>query len=325
MAESIAETPSIAELARRLAAVEQENRALRQRIGAVEGRKAAPSAKPQAAKYIGADVPERRAATSSLREAFASAGLVYSWSGFYGGLHAGAGLSQNDWSNLGLMCFQGTCLNPSAPAVGGSGLGAGPLGGVQAGYNWQIQRWVIGIDSNYSFADLKTDTQSNRQDFLLASPQVFTSTGMESLSTRIVGLGTLGARLGYAPEWLDGLLLFGKAGGAYARTDVSESNNLQYIRCFRGTSCSNAIGYTGVAASTVDSWGWFAGLGGEYALTHHWSASVEYDYLDFGTKSVTLQGSQCETVNGFCGDWSRTADLSQKVHLVKFGLNYHLH
>ena len=35
-----------------------------------------------------------------------------------------------------------------------------------------------------------------------------------------------------------------------------------------------------------------AGAGHEFGLLDNWSAKVEYDYLDLGSKSVTLIGSQ---------------------------------
>ena len=37
--------------------------------------------------------------------------------------------------------------------------------------------------------------------------------------------------------------------------------------------------------------GWTVGTGIEYALWNSWSVKVEYDYLDFGTRNVAINGS----------------------------------
>jgi len=81
----------------------------------------------------------------------------------WGGLYIGGDLGGYDSSQNGKT----TALpDPGfgAPAVVGAGLAgfgilptthnlgaSGLLGGVYGGYNWQIAKWVIGLESNYSF------------------------------------------------------------------------------------------------------------------------------------------------------------------------------
>jgi outer membrane immunogenic protein len=55
----------------------------------------------------------------------------YDWTGWYGGVHAGAG-----WLTSGLTTEE-------------SGSGVGWLGGVQVGGNWQWRQWVIGVEGEF--------------------------------------------------------------------------------------------------------------------------------------------------------------------------------
>jgi len=59
------------------------------------------------------------------------------------------------------------------------------------------------------------------------------------------------------------------------------------------------------------------GTGVEYAITGNWSAKVEYDYLDFGTHRERLPGFTVLNA-GVPID----VDIRQRIHLVKFGVNY---
>jgi opacity protein-like surface antigen len=60
------------------------------------------------------------------------------------------------------------------------------------------------------------------------------------------------------------------------------------------------------------------GIGLEYGLFDTWSAKVEYNYLDFGKKTV-FEGDQVCLAGG-SGCSSR--DIGQETHLIKLGLNY---
>jgi len=53
---------------------------------------------------------------------------------------------------------------------------------------------------------------------------------------------------------------------------------------------------------------WGAGI--EYAFLPNWSAKLEYDFLDFRAKTFVIND-----VPAF--------DITQRIHLVKFGINYH--
>ncbi len=66
------------------------------------------------------------------------------------------------------------------------------------------------------------------------------------------------------------------------------------------------------SVSTTRSGG-FVGTGIEYAFVPNWSAKVEYDYYDFGTKNFALATTPVATI-------SASSRLTE--HVVKFGVNY---
>ena len=106
----------------------------------------------------------------------------FNWTGFYIGVHVGAGWSTKEWSEEGLT-FANYNLN-------------GFLGGGQIGYNWQSGWAVFGVEADASVANLKGSA------FCL---QVF-------CSSKIDALGTITARFGGA---VDRALVYVKGGGAW--------------------------------------------------------------------------------------------------------------
>ncbi len=54
----------------------------------------------------------------------------------------------------------------------------------------------------------------------------------------------------------------------------------------------------------------------EHAFYGNWSAKVEYDYLDFGTRATAFPG-----LLALIGA-NESVDIRQRIHLIKFGLNY---
>jgi outer membrane immunogenic protein len=108
---------------------------------------------------------------------------VFSWTGFYIGVHGGYG-----WSKLS---GDGTFGPASATAKGF-------LGGGQLGYNYQIGQFVIGAEVDAAWANVKYEeplfagTLTFKNDYFI----------------------TAAARLGYA---FDRYLVYGKVGGAWTR------------------------------------------------------------------------------------------------------------
>ena len=86
----------------------------------------------------------------------------------------------------------------------------------------------------------------------------------------------------------------------------------------------DAVGAPGTFGSSSETrWGWMFGTGVEYAVTPNWSAKVEYNYLDFGTRTVFLPsdlGPLGPVVAGTFND--PNVEIRQRIHLIKLGVNY---
>ena len=59
--------------------------------------------------------------------------------------------------------------------------------------------------------------------------------------------------------------------------------------------------------------GWIVGAGLEYAFAANWSAKVEYDYVDLGSKRLTFAAADGTTF---------ILDHDQQAHILKVGINY---
>jgi len=94
--------------------------------------------------------------------------------------------------------------------------------------------------------------------------------------------GTLRARIGYA---MNNILFYGTGGLAFGDLK-GELNALE---------------------ETKTELGWTAGLGLEIGFTPHWSAKVEYLYMDLAERAFSITGVN----NGFQGNF------------LRFGVNYH--
>jgi outer membrane immunogenic protein len=176
-----------------------------------------------------------------------------------------------------------------APGVSVSGDTSGFLGGGQVGCNYQLApNWVIGIEGDGSAADIKGDVTDT----------VSGITGTAHARTDWIASAT--GRLGWA--W-DRWLIFAKGGAAWAGDKYSADIPTLFEH---------------LDASETRS-GWTVGGGVEWAFWYNWSAKLEYDFYDFGTRSVTFTGtigptSVPEVVPGI--------DVKQTISAVKFGINY---
>jgi outer membrane immunogenic protein len=129
----------------------------------------------------------------------------------------------------------------------------GFLGGVQGGYNYQMGVVVLGIEADADWGDIKG-----------TAPCVV----VLSCTGKIKSLGDVGGRVGFTA---DKALVYIKGGWAWAGTDYTIS--------------AASLGGGSATGSTTRSGG-FLGAGVEYAFLPNWSAKVEYDYYDFGTKNI---------------------------------------
>ncbi|MFO1108620.1 MAG: outer membrane protein [Bradyrhizobium sp.] len=195
---------------------------------------------------------------------------VYNWTGFYIGGNVGYA-----WGNAD------TFFNPLPSAAIFVNLlpqtlspdPKGVLGGVQAGYNWQAGKFVLGVEADIQAADINGDVRVT--PIIQNNGTPFPGAGFLSAHQRIDWFGTVRARAGVTAT--DRLLLYVTGGLAYgdvnyaAQTDFRPGGTTLYAANFTKTKV-----------------GWTVGAGAEWAFASNWSAKVEYLYIDLGNESTTV-------------------------------------
>jgi outer membrane immunogenic protein len=188
------------------------------------------------AAAVAADLPSRRAAPAPY-----VAVPVFTWTGFYVGVNAGYGFSDNDRNST----YVGTIYDRDD---GRDGF----VGGGQIGYNYQIGSWVVGVEADLQYADLG----GNGRDYVRGTAGYFGSQGID-------WFGTVRGRLGFA---MDRVLVYGTGGFAYGGAD----NNSGYYD-----------GVTAYYSSRDNTrTGWVAGGGVEYAFTPNITGRIEGLYVN---------------------------------------------
>jgi outer membrane immunogenic protein len=293
-----------------------------------------------------------------------AAPVPYSWTGFYVGGHFGGGISRNDFGSTNqdindilpdvccgaydalLEAFETGATGPGGQLGVGSHNATGPLGGVQAGYNWQSGRFLLGVEGEYSFANLRGDHQNSSAFAGLINECCFTTGSMsgtlnERFSTNVRGIASIAGRLGIVSDFSDRTLFYVKGGAAWAKTNYALTSNLtgggtatDFDSCDGPCSTATAaFNGSGVWSGTSNRWGYIAGIGLEYGLFGGWTAKVEYDFMGFGSRDVTLNGTGTVTAEcgGSCGEYSpasvtgpssRIIRVNQDIQVIKLGLNY---
>ena len=221
---------------------------------------------------------------------------VFSWTGWYVGVHVGGAWGTKEWSDPNVFFFGkgGVPLSAFFPdtTINNYGLN-GFLGGGQIGYNLQSGPWVWGLEAQASWAGIRGSD---------ACPFFF---GKSTCKSNVDALGSFAVRFGGT---IDRALLYVKGGlaWAYETHKVSAPGNP----------------FDGFGAFSVENkhwrWGGMLGAGVEFAFTNSISGKLEYNYMDFGTRTYSF-------VILPAGDiFTDTFDVKirQNIHLVKVGLNY---
>jgi outer membrane immunogenic protein len=220
---------------------------------------------------------------------------AYNWKGFYVGVNAGAVLSRSAFDYTPSNFFAGvTTLGPDGTARFNR---TGFTGGGQAGYNWQTGAFVLGVEGDINYTDVRSVGSITR------GPVPGLSLGYTvSESSKSDWLATARARAGVTA----GNALFYVTGGL-AVADYNFTQTGLFPNCPCATTAT-------ISKTKV---GWTVGAGVEYAINAAWSVKAEYLYVDIGSESFA------DNLGAFgLPQASFTHDVRLTENIGRVGLNY---
>jgi outer membrane immunogenic protein len=254
---------------------------------------------------------------------------IYTWTGCRIGVNIGGGSARTSWIDTA------GAVTDEEGAYLGDHTASGVIGGGQLGCDYQVGRFVFGIQGRYDLTGMKASNiepvpaifKENFIRFPVSTlAGIVTQPGQDipvSLinETFIQSSANVTARIGYAV--VPNVLLYATAGfarnhnlynistpGLQSSLTINPVTN-QPLR----TSPPNFI----IGLGNNSPSGPLVGAGVEWAIFGtDVSLFLEYSYLHFGTKQVTFLVSVTET-QGF---QTFPVDVSQNVNMVLFGINY---
>ncbi len=219
------------------------------------------------------------------------------WTGFYGGLNLGGGFgagggNSNVWNLDGM---NGGVTNN----IGGNGGSGGVIGGVQIGYNYQLNNItlgkigaVIGAEADFQGTSMGGGNGpyygyliNNNNNVISYVP------GWVGSGVNIPWFGTVRGRVGLTIT--PAIMIYGTGGFAYA--DVQRNG--------------------GWNRNSATQTGWTAGGGVEWMFMPNWSAKAEYLYTD-------VSGGNTNTWNNW-GTNLNNVNNHTRWNTVRAGVNYH--
>lgn len=236
------------------------------------------------------------------------------WNGFYLGVNAGYGWGRGKTSDTFSITPNSIPATPGPIASGNSRFDMnGATAGGQFGYNWQIDKTLLGLEADFNWSGQKGNTS-----FVCPVPVIGPLTSCNGLlgagfdgfpptvaiSEKLQWFGTVRARAGALIT--PATLVYATGGLAYGqiKTDgVFTSYNV------------HVVNHSTFSQSDVKT-GWTAGLGVEQKINGNWSARLEYLYMDLGK----VKGSAAETRNFPPLAVTYTSHITD--HLFRIGLNY---
>lgn len=230
---------------------------------------------------LAADLPYRTAAPAP----YIAAAPIFTWSGFYAGLNAGAAFNNK---NGGSISSNGLIAPNDVIYTGtGSNNDAAFTGGAQVGYNMQFGSFVAGVEADINYLGRKRGSNGIFPDPVDATAGFDDRTDFAlNRGSNDKWFGTVRGRLGFA---FDRALVYGTGGLAFgAHQGGSELIQRDYYEINPGQFLVTDVRSLSSSRSDNKNFGWALGAGFEYALTSSISLKLEYLHVDLGRSSQTF-------------------------------------
>lgn len=227
---------------------------------------------------------------------------VTDWTGFYVGIHGGYGGGTFDYpmnvtTDL-TGSFNGSPIDDLDYDFGADLTAGGFFGGLQAGWNWQMDSIVLGVEGDIALSDITGELE------------IYSDTANASISggSTVEWFGTARLRGGFlaTPE----LLVYATGGLAWGSVNSGYDLDLGQIGSLDDDT-------------TESHMGWTIGGGFEYSVTENISLKTEYLYVDLGDAEL-LDLDLVDAFGGTAADGTASLSIDQDIsfHTVKAGVNF---
>ena len=244
--------------------------------------------------------PEALPSGKEIKEIAPAPPACPSWAGFYVGIAGGYKFAPVD-IDLRLI-DEWEFFRSEGDIIQSKGSGdfldtsGAELGGL-IGYNFQLNNWVLGLETSGAYLWLRDFEDSG--PFLIDFPGFYTTDYSVRTAFRTHYNATFGGRIGYALcRWMP----YVTGGGAMGDVDF-EQRVIQHGPPF----------HQGGRHSDTNL-GWMIGGGLEYALNNHWRLRLQYQYADLGSEDF----EHSTTDPDFFGN----TEIDLREHNVSFGIIY---
>jgi outer membrane immunogenic protein len=159
------------------------------------------------------------------------------------------------------------------------------VGGVQFGYNFQYQQivWGLGVDWDGASSKNRSETRTYNGQFGTPPPTgTYTAYGKVEPNSIFI----LGPRIGYLFSGYENWLPFIRAGGVF--TSGTPTAVLSYTPD-AAAAAAGATSKTFVGSKNAKNNGWMIGAGVEWEFMDQWSAGLEYNYVNLGKSSSSVE------------------------------------
>jgi outer membrane immunogenic protein len=207
---------------------------------------------------------------------------VFTWTGFYLGGSVGYG-----WASYNHTFVTAGHYNLAAGNTFNYN-GGGFVGGLQAGFNYQINQFVLGLEASATFGSLGSGTK--------ISP-FFPAT--DTWRSNVSWIGAITPRLGIA---FDRAHVYVKGGLAFTSVRDRVQDLVDFVDVSNGRT------------------GYNLGVGLEYAFTNNWILGAEYNYYNFGSQNINQ--NSCPLAGGACFAFGTNHNLRTNVSTATVGLKY---
>ncbi|WP_046140823.1 outer membrane protein [Devosia epidermidihirudinis] len=238
------------------------------------------------------------------------------WSGFYAGIFGGYGLDSDGSS--------GSSIGPASITIGGTALDGslasstgridGVFGGATAGYNYQHNNLVFGVEGNVGLGQLGKTNSSDLSASFTDAGNTVSLNSTERTEYDINWYSSLVGRLGLAHgNWLftlkGGIVLADASIEATSRLTIEDPNNVIGIQ--PGIDLPGSSNASQVLVGTT------FGFGAETMIADNVSIGAEYAYVALPDLSAPAPG-----VGGLLGGGGGST-FGAGIHQIKASLNYH--